>query len=136
MNKLKEELGFPICRFLEKYLGGYVRWGNVTIYGFNAMHLAVQFWTRRWGYVCFHPPIWFYRWWNWYFYVSPSATPWASTFAIGPGLYLEDKQGAKERRQKYGHNFDDRILHPDIHPEVRQLYPQYFDSHESTPRRI
>lgn len=115
-----------IVRWLEKYLGGHITFGNVTIYGFNAMHVAIQIWTKKWGYICFHPPMWFYRWWSWYFYLSPNATPWASTFAIGPGISKENKEGAKERFLKYGHNFDGRILHPDIYPEVRLLYPQYF----------
>lgn len=115
-----------IIRWLEKYFGGHISFGNVTIYGFNAMHVAVQIKTQKWGYICFHPPIWIYEWWGWYFYLSPNATPWASTFAVGTGVSQEDKHGAIERRRKYGHNFDSRVLSPNIYPEVRLLYPQYF----------
>lgn len=96
--------------WLEKYLGGHVtiKWfgWNLTIYGFNAMHVAVNFHTRRWGWVCFHPPIHFLDWnWPWKFYMSPNATPSAATYAIGPGLSKQDKRKAKLRAEVLGHNY-------------------------------
>ena len=74
--------------FFEKHFGGYFIIGPITVYGWNAMHVAVNIKTR-WGYVCFHPT-WrvFGHWWPWYFYISPNATPWAATFGIGPGYEL------------------------------------------------
>lgn len=97
---------------------GHLSIGRVTIYGANAMHFAVNIRTRRWGYICFRPTTWYRirdgrkRWgkWSWYFYVSPNATPWASTFAIGPGISRDDKEGAKRRYAAYGHNFDTSLL--------------------------
>jgi hypothetical protein len=72
-------------RWLEKHFGGHWSAGPLTVYGWNAMHVAVNWRTRRWGYVCFHPPLyWCGQWWPWYFYLSPNATPWASTFLAGP----------------------------------------------------
>jgi hypothetical protein len=91
--------------------GGHItfwlwRW-RVVLYGFNAMHVAVNVRTRRWGYLCFHPPIHFLGWdWSWYFYASPNGTPWAATYAVGPGIDSADKQLAPVRRAVYGHNFD------------------------------
>jgi hypothetical protein len=75
---------------LERRLSGHISLSifgrHVTIYGFNAMHVAVNVWTKRWGYLCFHPPVrCFGRWWPWYFYASPNGTPWAATFRLGPG---------------------------------------------------
>jgi hypothetical protein len=98
-------------RFLETRLGGHVCFRvlgrRVTIYGFNAMHVQFEVVTRRWGHVCFHPSVrCFGAWWPWKFYVSPNGTPWASTFAVGPGLYDADRAGAILRRSRLGHNFD------------------------------
>jgi hypothetical protein len=94
-------------RWLEKHFGGHWSAGPLTVYGWNAMHVAVNWRTRRWGYVCFHPPLyWCGQWWPWYFYLSPNATPWASTFLAGPAHGAEEKQDARERRRLFGHNFD------------------------------
>lgn len=83
----------------EKYFGGHIQLGRFVLYGFNAMHVAVNFWTGRWGYVCFHPPMrCFGRWWPWYFYISPNATPGAASFAIGPGVDRWDRERSKRRR--------------------------------------
>jgi hypothetical protein len=74
--------------WIERKLGGHISIGPLTIYGFNAMHVAVNLYTKRWGWVCFHPPMrCFGRWWKWYFYVSPDATPHAATYRIGPGVW-------------------------------------------------
>lgn len=94
-------------RWLEEHLGEHFSLGCLTVYGWNAMHVAVNYRTRRWGYVCFHPPLyWCGRWWPWYFYLSPNATPWASTFAVGPGVDPDDKHKATLRRLLFGHGFD------------------------------
>jgi len=71
----------------------------------SAMHGAAQFWTRRWGWVCFKPPTYaFGRWWPAYFYLSPNATPWAATLHIGAGV--PKRRTAAARRLLWGHNFD------------------------------
>lgn len=95
----------------EKYLGEHITIGRLTIYGFNAMHVAFQFWTKKYGYICFHPTIKMRgHWWRWYFYTSPNATPWASTFAIGPGIDPDDKAGAPLRKWLLGHNYNTNLI--------------------------
>jgi hypothetical protein len=103
----------------EKYLGGHIAfyffYWRIAIYGFNAMHVAINIKTVKFGYVCFHPPMkCFGQWWPWYFYVSPNATPWASTFAIGPGVGNVQKALSKQRRDQFGHNFDDYFHHDEM----------------------
>jgi hypothetical protein len=73
--------------FMERYFGGHVSFGPFVIYGYNAMHVALNIETR-WGWVCFHPT-WkvFGVWWPWYFYISKDATPSGKRFGIGPGLH-------------------------------------------------
>lgn len=102
--------------WVRKHLGGHITlkpFGvRITIYGFNAMHVAINIATRRWGYICFHPPLIArlthgYR--PWYFYVSPNGTPSCSTFAIGPGCDRDTKRLAKVRREMFGHNFDSSV---------------------------
>jgi hypothetical protein len=76
-------------KWLRKHLGGHftITWPvYALVYGWNAMHVAVLVRTYRWGWLCFHPPVRMYgRWWPWYFYASPDATPSAATFRMGPG---------------------------------------------------
>lgn len=83
-----------IDRWQDQWFTGHVSFlrtrrdgpARITIYGANAMHWAINVWTKRWGFVCFHPTTrTFGGRWPWYFYVSPNATPWAATFKIGPG---------------------------------------------------
>lgn len=112
-----------IYGWLDKHLGGHITIGipgrSVTVYGFNAMHIALEFRTRRWGWVCFHPPVPFiYRDWPWYFYVSPNGTPSVSTFAIGPGIDRSTKRLAKIRREFFGHNFNDDVIYDGPHREL------------------
>lgn len=80
---------------------------RLTIYGDNAMHWGVQFWTKRWGYICFRLP---FRscggWWPLYFYCSPNATPWAATFMLGRKHDPHDWALARIRRSCFGHNFN------------------------------
>lgn len=102
-----------ISRLLDRCIGGHFRIGPITVYGRNAMHFAVNIKTRRWGYLCFQPTVrCFGRWWPWYFYASPNATPWAATFAIGKGVDPIDRAKAIIRRTYLGHGFnydDDEI---------------------------
>ena len=94
-------------RILHELFGGHVSLGAVTIYGRNAMHWGVNVSTQRWGYVCFRLPLrCFGRWWPLYFYVSPNATPWASTFHRGGGRAERERERADQRRAAFGHNFD------------------------------
>lgn len=86
-------------------------WRLTVFYGDNAMRWAVNLWTRTFGYICFRPSTYTVcagkRYWNrWYFYTSPNATPWASTFAIGPGVEPKDKHSAPIRRKAFGFRFD------------------------------
>jgi len=118
MSILKDRFDFWLERWLEKHLGGHVsiKWPlELTVYGHNAMHFSAMVHTRRWGYVCFHPTVKVYgRRWPWYFYVSPNATPWAATFAVGPGVHREEKERAPIRRKLLGHNFDTQVNKPTL----------------------
>lgn len=107
-----------IGRVLEKLIGGHIRIGKrLTIYGDNAMHFGVNFWTRKYGFVCFRLPIPcgivdLFRYENslyWkplYFYTSPNATPWASTFMIGKKHDRNDWALSRVRRIRLGHNWN------------------------------
>lgn len=113
-----------IRRWCWKRLGSHIsfkvsRW-HVTVYGFNAMHVAINIRTRKWGYICFHPPIIHLsgKAWPWYFYLSPNATPSVSTFAIGPGIDRSTRRLAKTRREMFGHNFNDDIIYDGPHREL------------------
>ena len=95
-------------RFFMKYLGGHISIGPVTIYGYNAMRWAINVKTQKFGSICFRPTtvsLWG-DWHRWYFFVSPNGTPWASTYAIGPGIDKDDKFMASIRRYSFGHNFN------------------------------
>ena len=95
--------------FWETYFGGSINLGAITFYGENAMHWAINIKTNKWGYVCFRLPFrCFGQWWPVYFYVSPNATPWASTFYRGPEK--SQIKLADGRRRIYGHNFDPNLL--------------------------
>jgi len=66
--------------FFDKYLGGHVSIGNITIYGHNAMHWACNIRTKKYGYICFRLPLPsfsnnrpFFK--PLYLYFSPNATP-------------------------------------------------------------
>lgn len=72
---------------------GHVSWfrDRVVIYGFNAMHVAVNVKAFGWWW-CFHPPMrCFGHWWPWYAYASRDATPCDRgdgnvLFGFGPGF--------------------------------------------------
>lgn len=94
-------------RLLDRLFGGHLNLGPITVYGRNAMHWGVNVWTKRWGYVCFRLPLrCFGRWWPLYFYVSPNATPWASTYFLGRRHSRGERRRAAERRRLFGHRFD------------------------------
>lgn len=61
--------------FMQRHFGGHFNLGPITFYGYNAMHFAINI-KSKWGWVCLKPPTYvFNRWWSWYFYISPDATP-------------------------------------------------------------
>ena len=91
------------------WLKGHISIGRLFIYGENAMHWGAVYWTKRWGYICFRLPFrCFGKWWPLYFYVSPNATPWASTFYLGPNKGA--KAAATLRRRAFGHNFNTDLM--------------------------
>ena len=97
-GKVKGKRKKAVWKWLHRHLGGHIVIGPLTIYGFNAMHVALNLKTR-WGYLCFHPTIrFYYANWPWYLYLSPNATPWAATWGVGPGIDREDKAAIKKRR--------------------------------------
>lgn len=70
--------------FFERKLGEHfsIR-HSFVIYGWNAMHVAVNIHTR-WGWLCFHPTFRvFGKWWPGYLYLSPDATPYNCRFKLG-----------------------------------------------------
>lgn len=84
---------------------------RITVYGKNAMSWAVNIHTKRWGYICFNIP--YLSKWNFHFYCSPNATPWASTFWVGSdgkgsvwSRSASESVRAKVRLHNFGHNFN------------------------------
>lgn len=81
---------------------------HITVFHDNGkygMGFTVRIRTKKFGYVSIRPPI-MNPWSRCYLYVSPNATPWASTYAVGPGLRVDDKGRARVRKLALGHNFD------------------------------
>jgi hypothetical protein len=77
---------YPSFPWYEEYLGAHISCGPATLYGFNAMHVALDIRTP-WGYLCLHPTIKHHgSWWPWKVYLSPDATPGSRVWGIGPGL--------------------------------------------------
>lgn len=69
--------------YWEKKFSEHWSFGPLTIYGLNAMHLALNLATP-WGYFCFHPTFRvFGKWWPWYVYLSKDATPNRTSFKFG-----------------------------------------------------
>lgn len=67
-------------RTIERFFGGHLSIGPLTIYGENAMHWAVNIRCQR-GYLCFRLPLrCFGYWWPLYCYFSPDATPHSATW--------------------------------------------------------
>lgn len=102
-------------------MGGHISIGNLTIFGSNAMNWAVNISTKKWGYICFTLPVAsrFRRdrngklYFDWYFYLSPNATPWACTFYRGRNK--EEVIRAQIRKLNFGHNFDSSGLHNEVY---------------------
>lgn len=106
-------------RWQDRWFTGHRDFGRVTLYGANAMHWAINISTQRWGYICFHPPTrTFGGRWPWYFYLSPNATPWGATFAIGPDVTVDEKRAATWRRKHWGHGYSTAVFNPlyPLHP--------------------
>lgn len=104
---------YPTMSFAENFLGGHVKLGPICVYGENAMHWGVNIKTRRWGYICFRLPFrCFKRWWHLYFYLSPNATPWASTFLVGREHSRTEKRAALWRRRNWGNGYNLSIHDP------------------------
>lgn len=112
-----------VSEWCSEHLGGHIsgRWPMLwTLYGFNAMHVCLNVWTRRWGWICFHPPVPRFLLGMrapWYLYISPNATPWAATWGVGPGIDRESRSGMRWRRENLGHGFDSDLLdYDDMQP--------------------
>lgn len=120
-----------VNEWLERNLGGHVTIGPMTIFGFNAMHLTIQWSTKRLGTICFHPSLRFLGdlapWhlgkdWPWKFYISPNCTPWASTFLLGDGYSKLEKIAAFRRWAIWGHGYDSDIHDPHAENEFFEHY--------------
>lgn len=107
-----------------------MRIGPVTLYSLRcAMHGAVNIDTR-WGYLCLKPPTKAWgKWWPWYVYLSPNATPWGATFIVGPEYSRTEKKLSRLRRALWGHGYD-----PDAHdPQELSAYTDSFADDLPTP---
>lgn len=112
--KIRKKIG----KFLGKTIKGHISYKNLTIYGDNAMHFGVTYWTDKYGYICFRLPIPpgivdYFRYDNsklfWiplYFYCSPNATPSASTFMLGKKHDYQNWALSRLRRIVLGHRWD------------------------------
>lgn len=118
---IKKKIG----KFLDKKIGEHVSKGKLTIYGDNAMHFGVTYKTKKYGYICFRLPIpcgivdyFLYndkpRWIHLYFYLSPNATPWASTFMLGKKHDSKNWALARVRRRRFGHNFNTEVYEKEL----------------------
>ena len=96
---------YPAFSWWENFMGGHISIGPITIFGHNAMMWVVNIRTKRWGYICFTLPsiIRKLRKMGWYFYLSPNATPWASTYYRGSDK--DEQLRANIRQRNLGHNF-------------------------------
>lgn len=88
---------------------------RLRIYGKDERHWGIEFYTKKFGYVCFRLP---FRscgsWHPFYFYCSPNATPWAATFMIGKKASPKNWKLSKLRKSIFGHNFYMAEYHYDI----------------------
>lgn len=113
----------------ENFMGGHVSIGPITIFGANAMCWAVNISTRL-GYLCFTLPVvarWRVnsrgqKWWSWYIYLSPNATPWACTFYRGSDK--EERIRAQIRLLNFGHGFDTRKMQNELYA-LNQKFAQF-----------
>lgn len=125
--------------FWERRFGGHICIGRLVIYGENAMHWGVRFWTRRWGYVCFRLPFrCFGHWWPLYFYLSPNATPWGATLLIGREYSRGEKMMARVRKALWGHGYSDRDPHSPVdycEPILRQLPSDFAEAYRGERAR-
>jgi len=56
MQKVIQRLQNTIDRFCAKQLGGHMTIGNLTLYGWNAMHVAANLYLPQiCAFVCVHP---------------------------------------------------------------------------------
>lgn len=90
----------------ENFMGGHLNIGKLTIFGDNAMCWAVNYRTKKWGYVCFTLPSIKRKKMKmpYYLYLSPNGTPWASTFYIGGNK--NERIRAQIRKLNFGHGFN------------------------------
>lgn len=86
---------------------GHINIGKrLTIYGDNAMHWGVTFYTNKYGFICFRLPFKSCgSWWPLYLYFSPNGTPQASTFMLGRKHDFEEWTLSRIRYTILGHNF-------------------------------
>jgi hypothetical protein len=108
-----------VGRLWDQLLGaGHRSIGPVTFYRFEtAMHGAVNISTKRWGVICFAwPRLGGYRDWPAYFYLSPNATPWASTLMLGNDGHMtrEERRLVAVRRALWGHGYDAERMDPQL----------------------
>lgn len=75
-----ERLRYAIDTFMMNHFGGHktIKMFNheITFFGWNAMHFAIQTKLKNGLYLCFRPPSFcHFRFNGWYLYLSPDGTP-------------------------------------------------------------
>jgi hypothetical protein len=108
---------YPALSWWENFMGGYISIGNLTIFGENAMHWAIEFRTKKYGYIVITLPVrCFGKYWGSHIYFSPNGTPWACTYY--KSLWKEDNKKeeirARIRKLNFGHNFNTNLNRNDL----------------------
>ena len=113
----------------ENFLGGHISIGRFTWYGCNAMYYAMNFKTKRFGYICFRPPNFcFGEYRKPYLYFSPNGTPWACTYYLGSDKI--ERIRAKIRKLNFGHGFDaSSVSKHGKYPELMALNRKFESMH-------
>jgi len=123
----------PALSWWENFMGGHISFCGITIFGANAMRWAVNIRTKKWGCICFTLPVYARytprrdgtRYWQWYFYLSPNGTPWASTFYRGSDK--NEKIRAQIRHLNFGHGFNSRGLNNELYA-LNNKFGQFYIS--------
>jgi hypothetical protein len=102
----------------ENFMSGHISIGSLSIFGENAMHWAIELHTKKYGYICFTPPLkCFGKYQGCHLYFSPNGTPWAATYY--KSLWKENNKDeeirAKIRKLNFGHNFSTDIYSKELY---------------------
>ena len=116
---------YKTMNWFENFMSGHINIGNMTIYGENAMHWAVNIRTTKYGYICFRLPFrCFGKFFPLYLYFSPNGTPWACTFYLGRDK--KEKIRSIARKMNFGHNFNTNKFDKELSKLNNELSGLYY----------